>query len=265
MSFYNYNPFPVDIKSLKSEHLQLLKDVTEGWYVDYKEEVIPIKKLSKHLSSFSNQYGGWLFFGITESNDRKAGTFCGISNDSVEMVLLRIREASNAHVNPAIYYEEKVIYGPEESVGLKDGFAIIAIYIPEGLNPPYVDSSGRIYRRLADQSYPVPETDRHVLDQLFEKRNKKWEMAKSFLSKRRNVSDKNTPVVYVHLMTNPYFNKFTEIIDFDSFRDVFSGKDIKLGMAMPMNSVHSVQGGFIAKQTQGNEPFESCYYSKMVA
>lgn len=254
MAFYNYNPFKTDISDLEGKHLEVLRDVTEGWYVDYKEDILPIKKIAKHLSSFSNQYGGWLFFGIKESEERKAGIFKGLDRECIESCLLRIREASNAHVNPSVYYEEKVIYGPVGEIGLENDMAIIVLYIPEGAIPPYIESSGRIYRRLADQSYPVAETDRNVLDHLWNKGNDKWEKTKKFLSKRRAVNNSDIPVVYIHVLTNPYFNKYFKPISYDDFREIFLGKETELGMSMPMNSVHSVHGGFIAKQTKGNDP-----------
>jgi len=256
MAFYNFNPFPVGIKDLEGKHLNVLRDVTEGWYVDYKQEILQIKKISKQLSSFSNQYGGWLFFGVIESDERKAGRFSGIPKESVESSLLRIREASTAHVNPSVYYEEKVIYGPVSEISLEKNSAIIVVYIPEGANPPYIDSSGSIYRRLADQSYPVKETDRHVLDKLWEKGSKRWMKTKEFIKRRRDITNPNTPVIYVHFLTNPRFNKHFESISYDDFRDIFSGQDSNLGLSMPMDSIHSVQGGFVAKQTKGNNPFD---------
>lgn len=250
---YNYNPFHIDIQNLRGEHLKVLKDVTEGWYVDYKQEMIEIKKISKQLSSFSNQYGGWVFFGIQESEKRTAGKFVGVPRNKVEPHLLRIREASTAHVNPNVYYEDKVIYGPVEEIGLEDNKAIIVLYIPEGANPPYIASSGKIYRRLVDQSDPVAETDRNVLDILWEKGNRRRQKTKDFLNFRSSWGEPTIPVIYVHILSNPCFNKRFSRIDYDSFREVF----LRLRseeIFMPMDSIHSVSGGLMAKQTTNNDP-----------
>ena len=120
MNSYKYNPFNKEIHSLNGEDLFVLKSVSEGWYIDYKQELIQLKNISKHLSSFANQYGGWLFFGIKESKNKCAGEFSGIPCDEVEDARTSIREAASAHSNPEIYYEEIIINGPVENIGLKN-------------------------------------------------------------------------------------------------------------------------------------------------
>lgn len=251
MSFYNFNPFGrTDIKCLVGANLKVLEEVTEGWYVDYKEEIIKLKTLSKHLSSFANQYGGWLFIGIKESSDRKAEDFIGILEADVEPALLRIREASTAHVNPTVYYEEKVIHGPVEDISLDEGKAIIIIYVPEGADSPYIHSTGRIYRRLADQSHPVQETDRHILDRLWEKGKNRRLKTKQFINERIVCSG---PVVHVCLMANPLFDKTFALLGYDEFRKVFTGLGEGYGISMPMDVIHSVANGYIAKQTVNND------------
>ena len=79
MYTYAFNPFGKAIDDVQEKDLIVLRDVAEGWYVDYKQEGIKTDDLAKHLSAFSNQYGGFLFIGIREAEDgsRKAGTFVG--------------------------------------------------------------------------------------------------------------------------------------------------------------------------------------------
>ena len=53
-----YSPFEKDIDDLKSEDLHLLKSVNEGWYVEYKRELVTASALAKAVSAFANTYGG---------------------------------------------------------------------------------------------------------------------------------------------------------------------------------------------------------------
>ena len=61
-----YRPFAERLDDVSPEELIRLKGVHEGWYVEYKENQISNRDLAKSLSSFANQYGGWLFLGVSE-------------------------------------------------------------------------------------------------------------------------------------------------------------------------------------------------------
>jgi len=253
MAFYNFNPFNKDINQITSEDLYILRDVSEGWYLDYKEKSIDIKSIAKHMSAFANQYGGWLFFGVKESPEKTAESFPGIEHKDIGKLSTAIREAISAHVNPEVYYEEKVIHGPSEKIGLSDSRAIYVIYIPEGKRPPYIHSSGKIYRRVADHSDPKAETDRYVLDKLWEKSQKNNKNFEKFLSNRPHYHDINTPIAYIHLFTDPYFIKRFDRLKFDDFKNSLIG--IKDGKPkIPMNTFYSAHRGYIARQTKHNNP-----------
>ncbi len=153
---YSYYPFKKELEKIDAEDLLLLKEVSEGWYIDYKVKGLKVIDLAKHMSAFANQYGGWLILGVEESSDgsRTPSEFVGMPKADLEKVSRDIREASAAHVNPEILYEEKVIDGPLEQIGLVEGKSILILGIPMSHNTPHIHSSGRIYRRLADQSKP---------------------------------------------------------------------------------------------------------------
>ena len=138
MAYYNYNPFNKDIKNIESVDLTVLKDVYEGWYIDYKQKSIKISDIAKHLSAFANQYGGWLFFGIRESEKKSAGEFVGINKSEIGKLSISIREAATAHSNPEIYYEEKIVYGPDHHICLAEENAILIIYIPMVSSPQFL-------------------------------------------------------------------------------------------------------------------------------
>jgi predicted HTH transcriptional regulator len=64
-----YNPFNCDIDELTPDHLAVLRDTSEGWYIEYKREASKTRDIAKSLSAFANHYGGWIFYGIVGSDD----------------------------------------------------------------------------------------------------------------------------------------------------------------------------------------------------
>jgi len=73
---YNFEPFNCSLENVRGSDLLKLKDVAEGWYIDYKREPIPISAFGRHLSAFANQYGGWIFIGVEECRQtQKAMSF----------------------------------------------------------------------------------------------------------------------------------------------------------------------------------------------
>src|SRR5260370_14228163 len=108
-----YNPFTQPISEFPAEDLNLLRDVTEGWFVDYKSQPISTKDFGKHISAFANQRGGWLFVGIVEDpKSLKAGSFPGIPTMDVAGVLVRIRDDVSAHVAPTLDFDHLSIDRP---------------------------------------------------------------------------------------------------------------------------------------------------------
>ena len=168
-----YRPFEKDLSDISPNDLATLKNVREGWYVEYKSKLIEPPKLAKSLSSFANQLGGWIFFGVLEDNKLGvAGSFPGILNSEVPGALESVRNASKDLISPDVFYNSQVFEGPIDSIDLPVHRSIIVIQIPEGADCPYVTNDGRIYRRIDDSSDPEPETDRARLDLLIERGNR---------------------------------------------------------------------------------------------
>lgn len=259
MYTYAFNPFGKAIDDVQEKDLIVLRDVAEGWYVDYKREGIETRELAKHLSAFSNQYGGFLFIGIREAEDgsRKAGTFVGVPQEKLESLSLQIREAAVAHVSPPILYEERVVVGPNEEIGLSLGKVILIIGIPQGINPPYIHSSGRIYRRLADQSKPKEETDRYILDDLWRRGKEGRDKISQLLTKTPELPEAQRDSVwaFIYLIPNIDFPDPTNELSFEKFRlYTVQSKESVAGVSLSMQSVYSAQGGYIARQVERNDP-----------
>jgi Schlafen, AlbA_2 len=100
MDGIRYNPFGKRLKELATEDLGRLRDVAEGWHVEYKQAPPDLASIGKSLSAFANHYGGWLFFGVKEKRDgtRTAGGFPGGSSGRcLELVLRRLKDTASRH------------------------------------------------------------------------------------------------------------------------------------------------------------------------
>jgi hypothetical protein len=256
---YSFYPFINKLENLDSSDLALLKEVSEGWYIDYKSQRIKISDLAKHLSAFANQYGGWLVIGIEESTDgtRTAGCFTGIPDEQIAQLSIELREATSAHVNPEVLYEEIVIKGPQNEIGLAEGYSILIVGIPQSDNTPHIHSSGRIYRRLADQSKPKEEVDRYILDDLWKRGNKNRKMLSNFLTSvpelPPNISE--SPVIHVFFKPSQYHHAPSKLLTFDDFSRITRNIDNCVeGINAPMDSAHSTSNGFCARQLMKGNP-----------
>lgn len=246
------NPFQKDISEIVAIDLSVLRQVSEGWYVDYKRQIDKPAAIAKHLSSFANQFGGWLFVGVKENGSRFAEAFPGLPIDRAHEFLVQVREANGQHVQPEVYYEEKLVFGPCEEIGLSSDCAVVVIRVHESKNPPHLHSSGRIYRRLADQSSPKEETDRHLLDRLFQKGERE---NKLFLQSRRKrtstYSTNEFPLVAILLENNIFNYQQVKPLSLAEFSRAVNDNE-QWHTSVEMHTCHSIPFGFTAKHSKGN-------------
>lgn len=249
MTSRDYNPFSAPLHDFPPEELAKLRDVHEGWFVDYKAKPITAAKFAKSLSAFANQFGGWLFVGIQESSDNHptAESFPGVKSADVDNVLVQVREGVSAHVSPDIYFESRIIAGPVDSIGLPDGFCIVVIKVPEGPNPPIVHSSGCIYRRIADSSAPKAETDRAVLDQMWRKSDSLRTRLADFVSQPVADIKVNNAYCYVYLMEDLTLSSVDEQLTISDFREAMTSTDQDDAASALLDNIYSTQDGFIAR------------------
>lgn len=250
---YRFNPFGKDLGAIEAEDLNILREVHEGWYVDYKRECQNIRDTAKSLSAFANQFGGWLFIGITEGENKSmtAGSFPGIPAADIPASLGRLRDASSAHISPNVYFEHKVINGPSATLGLPDHRAIIVVFIPEGTNPPFVHSSGRIFRRVADTSTPVAETDRHVLDMLWQKERVAQDALSNFIAaypRRLNVLDTSS-FSHIFLLPDLSFQPSQLPLTLHEFREIMRTQNSATFLSMSFDTIFPTVDGFVARRT----------------
>jgi len=252
---YRYNPFSKPLAEFLPDELNVLRDVSEGWFIDYKSEPLSPKDFGKHLSAFANQFGGWLFVGIKEGANKslKAGSFPGIPASDVGAVLVKIREGVSAHVSPSFYFDHRIIDGPVDAIGLEAGRSIIVVAVPEGPNPPFVHSSGKIYRRIADSSEPKAEIDRAVLDAMWRKSDAIRTQLREFILKPTESRLTENTYCHVYLLEDLALSPHRYDLDIQGFKDAMQ-RDRTAGASMPLDNFHATQDGFIGRHLFNNNP-----------
>lgn len=256
---YAYYPFQSDLEEIKSNELDVLRQVPESWHIEYKRQDLgKISDYAKQMSAFANQYGGLLFIGIKEDDkkSRMAEDFSGVAIDSVNDIMNKVREAA-AQTSPPILYEERVIRGDGELINLQPDRAVVIIGVPKSYNTPHIHSNGVIYRRVGDQSAPKEETDRFVLDELWKRGQKhESELAKK-LTKIPDLPARQESSSWVHLFIKPGENQkepkdFISLKDFESM--VANTVENSDGGSLPLPSIQGAFFGFIARQIQSHDP-----------
>jgi hypothetical protein len=256
-----YNPFGKLLDELAIDDLTRLRDVCEGWYVEYKRIAMSPAAIAKSISALANTRGGWLFYGV----DAPSGSvgvaigFPGISTTDVPATLQRIRDSVAAHLSTVPFFEVKPLDGPSVALSLSSGQTIIAIHVPQGVRPPYVHTSGVIYVRVADKSDPVKETDRNRLANLFE-RAQRAETRLERLFTRRSLDSGDRPIAQIFVLVDPYdehrwrhrlqFRDFARIVNPDppASKQLESAADLISNIGGPFPIVQSGNAEFVARQ-----------------
>ncbi|MFN8012689.1 MAG: ATP-binding protein [Holophagaceae bacterium] len=247
------DPFRKPLHEVESRDLHVLKEVSEGWYIDYKQDLIDLKDIAKHLTSFANTYGGWIFFGIKEHTaTHAADKFIGINGEVLDTLLTRLREASSAHSFPTVYFETKTIKGPCAEIELDADKYILIVKISEGEEPPYVHSSGRIYKRTADHSKPEAETNRYAIDRLFDKSASADTLLKQFIDDSPHLHKKQSEDSILHIYLLPQSSDESSLnqIKIDDFKTICCER--KTPFSLNFDHVFPSKYGFTARYVQEN-------------
>jgi hypothetical protein len=237
-----------------------LKATAEGWYAEYKQSQAGTPTIAKSISAFANTYGGWLFYGIAEDKkgQRTAGAFPGLPISEVPQYEEWMTQAVAIHISPPAFFEHRVLYGPEPAIGLPEDRAVIMIHIPPGNDAPYVHSSGRIYRRIADASDPTHETDRHFLDLLWQRGNDSRARFRKYLEKERPNSeefDKGCAYLKLHFFVDPWGERgLNSKLTFKRFAEIMNNPD-----PLPFDSIYTSAMGFVARQTNNNDCWRNVF------
>ena len=252
-----YTPFEKGFQELEAEDLEKLKEVNEGWYIEYKQSVPKSPAIAKSISAFANTYGGWIFYGIKEDSKENsvAGEFLGIDDSDLDPSLQRIRQAV-ANMSPACHFETKVLRGPCERIGLHEGKSILCVVVPQSIEAPHVHGGGYIYRRVADGSEPLPETDRYIIEKLFDRSKKTISSFKRWHDKDPELSEGESTAPYLRLMIAPNLWEIPRSnFDFklSTIKETLGAKRGRM-ICLPFDTIYPRAGGFVARQCLNNDP-----------
>lgn len=260
-----YNPFDVPFSLITTESLKTLCDVSEGWYVEYKEKVPNPSSIAKSISAFANTYGGWLFYGIKEKSKDEpvASEFFGFDRSEIDGYLNRIRQSVNSHVIPAPHFDMKVLWGPLDQTSLGLEQAIICIWIPWSPKAPHVHRSGIIYRRVSEASEPFAENDRFILDELFKRSDSIISEYKRWVETDPDFTEEEKKHPYLRLLISADLWNQRDVwlgLSINDVRKIFNPDDVKI--TMPFDSIHTTSSGFVARQLKNNDPstFTATWY-----
>lgn len=138
-----------DIKKLKKNK------IPESSVIEYKQDVIDDAKLIKEICGFANAQGGYLIFGIKQSDDEPPipKSFPGISLKKINMQ--RVEQVINTNIASRI----SVKFAPPVRKGRTNKYVIV-IRIPEGMDKPYMSTkTGKFYLRYNNETRDMTEPE----------------------------------------------------------------------------------------------------------
>jgi hypothetical protein len=248
----HYSPFDDSLRQLSAANLAALTSVREGWYVEYKSQIVSASSVAKSISAFANTYGGWLFYGIKEKSkdESVAGSFVGIDSADLDAFQQTIRQAAATLVTPSPHFDLTILRGPCPEIGLEDNRAVICLQIPRSLNTPHVHKGGQIYRRISDGSEPRPENDRFILDQLWRRADKFRRGYRKWVKRGPELAKGETEAPFVRLLIVPdLWAEHSIQLDFDvdHIRETINTSD-GVGINLPFENVYTSAKGIVARQ-----------------
>ena len=257
-----YSPFNRSISELQTSDLAVLSEVHEGWHVEFKRDRVPPKSLAKAISSFANTYGGWLFLGVEEQSSapHTARSFPGIDNGEINAAVMQVRQSLNQHLHPVPYFESAVLCGPGADLNLPADRSIVVIHVPRSYSSPHIHSNGCIYIRVADSSEPQHLTDRHLLDQLWQRGDSIREETRRWIDRDPEFSKAEAEYPFLRLMFSPdlwHRKPRMHGLSLDQVRTAFDNNTPSLAH-LPLDTVYPAASGFVARQTASSHPRQYC-------
>lgn len=254
-----HSPFSKPVDQLVTKDLAVLKNLPEGWYIEYKRGMIEPEKIAKSVAAFANTDGGWLFFGIADPERiSEAEMFPGIPKTDIPINRQQIAQAVSQRIKPIPYFNIQVCDGPCTEINLKEDSSIIAIQVPYSHRTPHIQHpDGVIYQRTSEHSEPVPQTDRFKLDLLWQRGEEVRENIRQWVAHDPEFTADERDSIYFRLllMVDPWMpipetwikadrTKVKEILNSSPFGDKSNFFDI----------VHTYQEGYLCRDFCWGQP-----------
>lgn len=212
-----YTPFNKSLDKITADDLSSLinDEITEGYWIEYKSEFQPSKKIAKSIASFANTYGGWYFIGVEADKTKNVATnICGFNLAEFPNPIDKVRESIKTNIDPVPVFHSRLI-----EIG--SGKAVLVVQIPENQETPFITKEGRIYRRVSDSSEPISEDNRYAIDRLVDNGKELAKHFAEFCVDERTFSQAEEHQSWVNIFLSPYP---LGIID---RRDMYSSKGIE--------------------------------------
>lgn len=160
-----YSPFfdkkgnPLALSKIRFSHLEQLKEVDEGYKVEYKASFDKSVKdrIPAIITSFANSEGGWLIIGIEDSS-HDVTCIPKIRSDYSQTISQLLKEKTS----PMPLFDSKFLRNPKNK---DEGVLIVEVY--EGKFSPYI-ANGTVYIRNGSSKDPV-KSERATIDFLYKK------------------------------------------------------------------------------------------------
>lgn len=159
-----FNPFEKDIQYIELSDIESLrsKQVSEGFFIEYKSDFPINQKISHSIASFANTHGGWYVVGIQVDANNVPEKLLGFDLAKFPNPKEKIRDIIASHINPSPLFFAKLLQ-------VNGNRGILVVHIPESYETPHLTKDGKVYRRTGEASEPVPENDRYTIDKLYDK------------------------------------------------------------------------------------------------
>lgn len=132
----------------------------ENFFFEYKADGVSNKKIIEEISAFANTYGGYIFIGI---EDDKSISGCKTWNEQ------RIHTVIHDSLTPVPNFDVKKFSDINGE--------ILVLRVDEGILPPYITNTGKIYERISSGSFPINDSSK--LTQLYYKNREHLEKIKN--------------------------------------------------------------------------------------
>ena len=194
----SFNPFNKNINELEYDDLNLLisNEVSEGWTLEYKQEIVKSKDIAKSIASFANSEGGWYIVGIKEKeNTNTAGEIIDLDLETSKKPDNTINTAIKSNIKPIPTFNIKLLKNPKEP-----NKGIVVVYVEKGYDVPYFTNDGRIYCRIGESSDPEILKDRYHFEKLMERKDVLNNKLETFTSNNISMpTDKNNPLLELNV------------------------------------------------------------------